>query len=232
MIRLFTFFFLMAHLAPAQVVDKKNYTITYDSTSQAYKPVPDSKQLIKTGLNLPFFRQSSVSAPWKSVGVEAAIEHKIKPDISLLGALEMNYGFGNRAWLYSVDLPISVRYYFSIGRKMKKRVDPHGFFRHYVAIRAENSLFSNLLYNDNPFTEKYYRGQFVNYRTNVSKYNEAFNLFQYAYVQVGSQFKIKTNKYLDINAVVPITALIYNKLEYTLATPAYVTIKYGLFWQK
>jgi hypothetical protein len=232
MMRLFAFLLLTTSVAYAQVAEKETFTVTFDSTNQGYRPVTDSKSVLKAGVGLPLFRHSSVSSTWKTIGLDATYEYKIGNAISLLGSLEMNYGFGMRAWLYTIELPIGMRYYFSIGKKMKNRINTNSMFRYYVSLRTENALFSNLYYDDNPYNEKYYRGTFVSYRTNVSKYNEAFNLMQYAYFQLGSQFKIKTTNYLDVNVIIPVSALIYHKQEFTLADPALISIKYGLFWSK
>ncbi|GAB3046792.1 hypothetical protein GCM10027185_58380 [Spirosoma pulveris] len=63
-------------------------------------------------------------------------------------------------------------------------------------------------------------------------YNESFNLLQHSYFQIGSQFRISKNNYLDVNAVIPIPSLIYHKTDLTLSTPAIINIKYGVAWQK
>jgi|GEM_PF-3551589 len=232
MIRVLFFILIPFTLTYAQISREKEYTITYDSASQAIIPVPALHRLIKTGVNLPLYRESSVSVPWKSVGMDIIVEQKVTRDVSVLGGIETNYGFNRNKQLYTIELPIEVRYYFSIGKKMKKRVDPHSMFRYYLAYHTYNALFSSYYYKAPDLAELYYRGNFVGYRTNIGKYNEAFNFLLNAYFQLGYQLKIKSGNYLDVNGVIPITALIYNKQESSLAFPAYVTIKYGLFWGK
>ena len=116
---------------------------------------------------------------------------------------------------------------------MKNRANPHDFFSPYVAFQTHNVLFTSLSYDSpKPNIERYYRAQFLDHNTNVGKLDEAFNRLQYAYFQVGSQFKLAQSRYVDVNFIIPVSQLIYNKTELTLATPAIINVKYGLFWQK
>lgn len=57
-------------------------------------------------------------------------------------------------------------------------------------------------------------------------------MLQLAYSQIGTQLKMAKTNYLDMNVVIPVAPLVYNKSEYSLAVPAYVTIKYGISWQR
>lgn len=204
-----------------------------DSIQQLYFPVTKARQLIKAGIGLPLFRQSSVSPPFKTVALDVIMERKIKRGFSVVGGLETHYCFGQYAQLYTIELPLGLRYYFSLGKRMRSRPDPHGFFSYYIALQTHNALFSSLFYNTlNPSVQRYYRGRTLAYDTNVGKYDEAFNMMQHAYLQVGSQFRLPRSTYLDVNVVVPLNQLVYTKNELTLAVPAYVNIKYGIAWQK
>ena len=227
------FLWLITIKAHAQIVNKDTFTVVDNFTSQLHTSIPPAKRLIKAGINLPLFRQSSISSIWKSVGMNISVEQKISNHAAILGALETNYGFSKQAQLYMIELPVELRYYFSIGKKMKERADPRSFFRHYVSLRTYNALFSSIYFTDRTgINRRYYRGQFLDHITNTGKYDEAFNLLQNAYFQIGSQFQIKRNHYLDVNVVVPFSVLIYNKQELTLATPAVFTVKYGIAWSK
>ena len=168
-----------------------------------------------------------------TLALDVTMEQKILKGLSIVGSVETAYDFSRYAQLYSLNIPLGLRYYFSAGKRMKNRADPHSFFSHYVGIETYNTIFANLYYDTpNPSVQHYYRGQMLDHNTNVGNYSEALNLMQFAYVKIGSQFKIKRSNYLDINAVIPIPNLIYHKTEYTLSTPAVITIKYGVFWQK
>lgn len=57
-------------------------------------------------------------------------------------------------------------------------------------------------------------------------------MLQLAYFQIGTQLKMAKTNYLDMNVVISVAPLVYNKSEYSLAVPAYVTIKYGISWQR
>ena len=204
-----------------------------DSIPQSHIPVTKARQLIKAGIGLPLFRQSSVSPPFKTVALDATIERKLINGLSVVGGLETQYCFSQYAQLYTIELPLGLRYYFSLGKRMSNRPDPHGFFSYYIAIQTHNALFSSLFYDTpNPGVQRYYRGRSLAYDTNGGKYDEAFNMMQHAYVQVGSQFRLHKGTYLDVNVVVPVNQLVYTKSELTLATPAYINIKYGIAWQK
>ncbi|GAB3785791.1 hypothetical protein GCM10028818_48030 [Spirosoma horti] len=204
-----------------------------DSVQYPYNPIAKAQQLIKAGVGLPLFRQSSVSPPFKTVALDVTVEHKIKNGLSLIGGLETHYCFSQYAQLYTIELPLGLRYYFSLGKRMRNRPDPHSFFSYYIALQTHNALFSSLFYDTpNPGAQRYYRGRSLSYDTNVGKYDEAFNMMQHAYIQVGSQFRLPKSTYLDVNVVVPVAQLVYTKYELTLATPAYINIKYGVAWQK
>lgn len=205
-----------------------------DSVETPTRPVPIIRQLTKGGLNLPLLQQSSVNPSWLTVGINVTREHKLNRALALVGGLETNFSFASGARLYSLEVPVGLRYYFSLGQRMKKRADRHSFFSHYVALQTHNVLFANLRYDNEsgrysrmPY---YDRGKFSNQVTNVGNYEEAFNLLEYAYFQIGSQVKLGLSNYLDINVALPISLL--TKTEYTLITPALVTLKYGIAWQK
>ncbi|AUD01522.1 hypothetical protein [Spirosoma pollinicola] len=209
------------------------YSLIPDSTQARVAPVSRARQLVKAGIGLPLFRQSSVSPPFKTLGLDVTLERKIASGLAVVVGLETQYSFSQYAQLYTVELPIGLRYYFSVGKKMKQRNDPHGFFSYYVSLQTHNALFSSLFYDTpNPNVQRYHRGQILDHDTNVGKYDEAFNMMQHAYFQIGSQFKLSGNAYLDINAALPIRKLVYTKSDYTLATPAYINIKYGIAWPK
>lgn len=211
----------------------QTFSATPDSVQYQYNPVAKARQLVKAGVGLPLFRQSSVSPVFKTVALDVTMEHKIKNGLSIIGGLETHYCFSQYAQLYTIELPIGLRYYFSLGKRMRNRPDPHGFFSYYIALQTHNALFSSLFYDTpNPGVQRYYRGRRLDYDTNVGKYDEAFNMMQHAYFQVGSQFKLSKSSYLDVNVVVPVAQLVYTKNDLALATPAYVTIKYGIAWQK
>ncbi|GAB4036179.1 hypothetical protein [Spirosoma gilvum] len=232
MIRLFLLLLIVSTSTFAQPVEYlKEFSIRYDTTDT--HPLKPTKQLIKVGLVLPIFRQSSVavSSIWKTLGVDVTLEQKLNQRLALNGGLEMSYSFSGYAQLYSIDLPIGFRYYFPIGKRMKNRFDPHSFFSPYVSFQTHNSLYSSLLYNP-PYkssAHNYYRGNLLDHPTNSGKYDESFNMVQYAYFQIGSQLKITKANYLDVNIIVPIPALTYHKTDFTLSSPSLINIRYGIF---
>lgn len=230
--KFFIMLFLLLNLFFKQAFcQDRVYSITQDSAQLQYVPVPNIKQLIKSGIGVPLFRQSSVSPSWKTVGFNVTIEQKLITGLSFVGSLDANYGFSRYAQLYNLELPLGLRYYFSLGNRMKNRSDRHSFFSHYIGVETHNVVFANLYYDTpNPRVEHYYRGQILDHSTNVGNYSEALNFIQYAYLKVGSQFRVARHNYLDINVSLPIPNLVYTKTEYTLSTPALITIKYGVAW--
>ncbi|MVM33532.1 hypothetical protein GO755_26075 [Spirosoma sp. HMF4905] len=216
-------------LAPNRIFDTGK-----DSTNVPITPVLKSTRLIKAGLNVPLFRQSTFTPNWITAGLDVTAEQKITNGLTLVGSLESNYSFRRGLQLYTLEMPLGLRYYFSIGKRMRQRADRHSFFSHYIGFQTYNVLFTNLHSDNSPqyrsSLERYYRGQLVRYNTNEGILNESFNMMQNAYFQVGTQLQLGHSKYLDINAVVPIPGIIYHKTDYTISTPAYVNIKYGLFW--
>lgn len=228
--RLILFFAVL--LTPLLVqAQSRVYDVTLDSVQHQYVQDSKAKKLIKAGIGLPLFQQSSVSPTWKTFALDITAEHKINKAISVIGGLETQYSFSQYAQLYNLDMPLGLRYYFSLGKKMKKRDDPHNFFSYYIAVQTHNTLFSSLYYDTpNPAVQRYYRGQFLDHTTNVGKYNEALNFIQHAYFQFGSQFRMSKNNYLDINTFIPIPSLIYHKTDLTLSTPPVINVKYGISW--
>ena len=199
-------------------------------------PVPERRQFIKAGVGLPLFQQSSFTLPWKTIGVGVTLERKLKQGLTVVGGLETNFSFGNYVQLYTLELPLGLRYYFPIGKRMKQRADRHSFFSPYVGLQTHNVLFANMRYSNDlgsglaRTAATYYRGQLLTSRTNTGNLNEAFNLLQYGYCLAGAQFRVSTSNYLDVNVALPFPGLVYHKTDYTLASPPYVTIRYGIFW--
>lgn len=228
---LLTVLCLAALLSSPAVAQRKTYSVTQDTLSRQYVPVPTLNRLIKAGVGLPLFRQSSASPPWKTLGFNLTVEQKILHGLTVVGSVETNYGFSRYAQLYTVEVPIGLRYYFSVGKRMTKRADRHSFFSHYVGFETHNVAFANLYYDTpNPQVQRYYRGQILDHDTNVGNYSESLNLLEYAYFRAGSQLRVARHNFLDINVAIPVSSLVYNKAEYTLTTPALVTIKYGVAW--
>lgn len=230
----FLFVFITAILSVHQVAGQhKVSSLSGDTVQATYPHMQRASRLIKAGIGLPIYRASSVSPVFFDVAADVTMEQKIHKNISVVGGLESHYLFSRYAQLYSLELPIGLRYYFSIGKKMKKRAELNSFFRHYIALQTYNVLFADLTYElPNPSVQRYYRGQQLDHFTNGGKYQEGFNMLQLAYLQIGTQLKMSKTNYLDMNVVIPISPLVYTKNELTLAVPAYVTIKYGISWQR
>lgn len=233
---LITVLWLFCSSAGAQTILSEPNRV-FDSGKEAMDslapPVPNRSRLIKAGITLPLFRQSSFAPTWLTVGLQVGIEQKIKSGFALTGRLETNYSFQKDIQLYTVEMPIGVRYYFSFGKRMRQRADRHSFFSPYVAFQTHNVLFANAQYNQNRIRYdlmKYYRGEILDHIVNEGEVNESFYFLQYGYLQVGGQLRLGTNKYLDIDATVPIAPLIHHRGNYTLSTPSLVKIRYGLFW--
>lgn len=224
------FGFVIAHFVNYQAVGQDRvHNISEDSVRSTYSPIHRSNRIIKAGLGLPIYRTSAVSPVFFDVAVDVTVEQKLNKNISLVGGLESHYLFSRYAQLYNLELPLGFRYYFSIGNKMKSRVERNSFFRNYIAFQTYNVLFADLTYDlPNPGVQRYYRGQRLDHFTNGGKYQEGLNMLQLAYFELGTQLKIAKTNYLDINVVIPVSRLVYNKSELTLAVPAYFTIKYGL----
>lgn len=232
MVRFFILLSITAFLIREQVLAQNSvYNLAQDSIQQQPLPAPEIKRLIKGGIGLPLFRQSSVSPTWITLAPTVTIEQKIRKGLSVIGRVETDFGFSRYAQLYSLEIPIGLRYYFSLGSRMRKRADRHSFFSHYIGFETHHVIFANLYYDTpNPHVQNYYRGQILDHTTNVGNYSETLNLMQYAYFRIGSQFKIARVNYLDVNVVIPMPNLIYNKTEFTLSTPALINVNYGITW--
>ncbi|WP_460953983.1 hypothetical protein [Spirosoma litoris] len=231
MIRLHIFCLLVSLPAFCQVrvIDQ------FDSTgSIAPSPFSTKTHLLKAGVGLPLFRQSSVSPAWKVIGLDASYEKIIWSGLVVSAGLETNYGFGPGSQLFTVEMPLALKYYLPIWKKKQLASNKSIFFNPYIAFQTQNVLFANLRANAESawgiVASTYYRGQFLKQRTNIGIINEGFNLLQFGYCTVGGQFRVSTTNYLDLNVVVPISALTFHKSEYALYMPAYVTLKYGVFW--
>ena len=217
--------------APNRIFD------TAKGETEAYTmPTAQQKQLIKAGVGLPLLRQSTFTPYWLAVGLNAAIERKLSTGLAIVGGLESNYSFSQQLRLYSLEMPVGLRYYFSVGKRMRQRADRHSFFSHYVGFQTHNVLLANLQYANDPRPlpelRNYYRGQFLKQTVNVGVINEPFNLLQHAYFQLGSQFRVSPSSYLDVNVVVPVPWLIYHKFDNTLSTPSLINVSYGIAWPR
>jgi hypothetical protein len=225
---------LMAEPIIAQVGPTVLLGLT-DSTGQSLTPIPTLKKLTKAGVGLPLFQQSGFVSSWITTGFDAITEHKIKGGLAVVAGAEVNLSFTKGAQLYAVNMPIGLRYYFSVGKRMKQRADRHSFFSHYVSLNSQNALISNVLYSTDVSSggvtalQYYSQNQRVTQITNTGVFTEWFNFAQFVYFRVGSQVALPKDKYLDVSVAVPFS--LYRKSDYSLITPPYITIKYGLAWR-
>jgi len=210
-------------------------TASYDS--YFLQELPQNKRfnvqrIIKAGISLPLLKQSSFTPLWYTGGINATMERKIKGGLGILVSAEANYGFSKGARLFTIETPVALRYYFSLGKTMRKRLDKHSFFSHYVALQTHNVFISNLHYDPvGPLVDiqRYERGKITNTINNSGVYNDAYDLMQFVNLQLGSQFRIGRDKFLDINVLLPIP--VYYKYNYVIATPALLNVKYGIVWK-
>lgn len=202
-------------------------------------PGPAAKTLVKVGAALPILRQSSFTGYYAALALEATVEQKLYRGLTVLGGIDNTFGRaldGRGTKFYSLDMPLAVRYYFSLTRRQKQRADRHSFFSPYVAIQTHNVIRSRVDYEGRVMTDlaNYHRGT-VSYNNlpvwglpTSGRVGERWNMLEYAYLQVGSQHSVfRQRAYLDVNVAVPVPGLIYNKYEYTLSTPPIVNVKLG-----
>ncbi|GAB3260994.1 hypothetical protein GCM10027347_25740 [Larkinella harenae] len=208
------------------------------STDPVFRPM---RTVLKAGASIPLLRQSSFTGYYAAIALEATVEQKIYKGLAVLGGLDNTFGLamdGRGTKFYSLEMPVALRYYFSLTRRQKQRTDRHSFFSPYVAIQTHNVLFSQVAYagSDLSDLERYHRGNVQPYRTPAPVWpngkrglaGDRFDLMQYAFFQLGSQHQLfKKRGHLDVNVIVPIPGLVYNKHDYTLSTPAIVNVKMG-----
>ncbi|GAB3319715.1 hypothetical protein GCM10027299_12510 [Larkinella ripae] len=202
-----------------------------------------NRTLFKAGASLPILRQSSFTGYYAAIALEATAEQKIYKGLTVLAGLDNTFGLaldGRNTKFYSLEMPVALRYYFSLTRQQKQRADRHSFFSPYVAIQTHNVLFSQVAFAGLGLSdlERYHQGNVLPYRTPHpvrldTRWNRAgdrFDLLQYAFLQLGSQHQVlKKRGYLDVNVLVPIPGLIHNKRDYTLSTPSIVNVKLGVY---
>lgn len=190
-----------------------------------------SRQFIKVGVALPILRQNSFRGFYQTIAFNALIEQKVGR-FSFLAGLQANVGFASQSRLFQLEMPLDLRYYFPIGKRMRQCGDNCDFYRYYVGVRTQNTIYSRLKYERalglGYFDiDRYERGQILSQAVNNGLINESFNFFEYGYLQVGGQWKLFERCFLDANAVIPVSSLTYNKWDYTLSSPAFATITFG-----
>ncbi len=232
LIRLFIPLIFSATLAIGQV-SPVSQNEAADSVMRASAPRPAFKTLIKAGVGLPLFQKSGFVPSWFTTGFDVVAERKIKGGLAVVAGAEVNLSFTEGAQLYAIEMPIGLRYYFSVGQRMKRRADRHSFFSHYISLSSQNSLIANVLYNTDGSSvsglQHYSRYQRVTQITNTGVFTDWLNVAQFVYFRVGSQVALPKDKYLDVSVAIPVS--VYRKSDYSLITPAYITIKYGLAWR-
>lgn len=198
-----------------------------------------ARTLVKLGVSLPLLWQSSFTGYYAMLALDATAERKLWAGLALVAGLQMNAGFtldGRGAQYYSAEIPVALRYYFSLTRRERQRLDRHSFFSHYVALQTHNLLVSNLSYplQRSLFDlQRYQRGTIVRTITNSGSVGDRFIWIEYAFLQVGTQHRVFGRYYLDANVVIPVSVLIYNRYEYSLASPPLINLKFGVGkWRK
>lgn len=230
----------------------------FEQTSTTLVPLstglPWARTLLKAGVSLPLLRLSSFTGYYALASIDVTVEQKLSGGLALVGGLENNVGIaldGRHETFYSIEMPVALRYYFSVSRRQKQRADRHSFFSPYVAFQAQNVLLSAFRYNYQNHSlsllEHYRRGRLQfpplstasairvitpDFRSNFRTVGDQFLFLEYVYCQLGIQRQVFKGSYLDVNALVPIAALLYNKHYngYALNTPALVNVKLGMGW--
>ncbi|GAB3934019.1 hypothetical protein [Larkinella terrae] len=229
-------------LAIASVYGQPNFDTGKLETEFNQNGLPDptlqkARTLFKVGASLPILRQSSFNGYYAAISLDATVEKKLVGGLTVLAALENTFGLaldGRTTHLYSLEMPVALRYYFPLTQRQKQRVDRHSFFSPYVAFQTHNVLFSELTYSRSISYDlaREYKGTVNRAETNTfigkGRIGDQFNLLEYAYFQLGSQHQMfKKRGYLDINVLIPSRYLIYNKRDYALASPGIVNVKLG-----
>ncbi|WP_146624510.1 hypothetical protein [Larkinella arboricola] len=210
-----------------------------DSYQENPEAVYKKRTLLKVGASLPILRQSSFTGYYAALTLDATVEQKVYKGLTVLGGVDITGALamdGRATKFYSLEMPLALRYYFSLTRRQKQRTDRHSFFSPYVALQTHNVLFNRVIYSGSGLTDLagYYRGRVLRPETNGGliknggRVGDGFTMLDYAYLQVGSQHQVFNKRgYLDINVLVPVRDLIYSKGEYTLSTPGIINVKLG-----
>ncbi|RYZ47220.1 MAG: hypothetical protein EOP49_22005 [Sphingobacteriales bacterium] len=228
MTRYFLIFILATSTVYSQpTVYTENPTSPPNSVQSANPHFQRMRTLLKVGGTLPLLRQSSFNGYYAAVALDVTVERKLVHGLTVVAGLENAFGLSMRSRntkLYSLEIPLGLRYYFSLTPRQKQRADRHSFFSPYVAFQTHNVLFSRVMKPSRlePYSYLPHR------RNNDEPVGKRFDLLEYAYLQVGSQHQLFRKKgYLDVNLAIPVPALNYNKHDYTVATPALINIKLG-----
>ena len=206
-----------------------------DSLSVGNEPVGYFQRniLTKFGLSLPLLRQSSFNGTYITLAVDATLEHRLGRKFSLLLGAENNYGYaldGHATKLYSLEVPLAVRFYYAANRRIRLHKSRNQFSSPYISFQTQNTLYSRLWYdpiqNSLGFPPDHSPNYFYADSGTQGMLGQRFDLLQYVYFQWGFQKRIGKENYVDFNVLIPLPNTA--KHEYTLATPAWINLRFGI----
>ena len=119
----------------------------------------EEKTLVKLGVISPLPSYFGGIGAYGSVGLFAGVERKLLPSLSVQAAVTNRYSYyGKLVYVYSLELPLESRFYYSINRRIRKRKSANNFSNNYLGVSLSNVLFAKAQYNGyDPVTETYSR---------------------------------------------------------------------------
>lgn len=102
----------------------------------------EEKTLIKVGA-LPRFGYAGYAGPAYGVSTQVGVEHKLVPALSVLVALQTNYGrLGGLSEELRMRGTVAGRWYYAQNRRMKAGLSANNFSSQYLTIQASQALLS------------------------------------------------------------------------------------------
>jgi len=184
----------------------------------------EEKTLIKVGASLPLPAWGGAIGLMGGIGTEFGLERKLTPSFSVQALMTGQiYRNGDIATHYSASVPVSLRYYYAMARRIRNGRGANNFSGNYLGLQVNNTLFGNQHYD-----QLYFSGGV--YGTRRANAYSGFELASSVALQWGLQRRIGRRGYLEANFTVPIHPILTQRRIPRYFAPFGVTVKVGLGW--
>jgi len=189
----------------------------------------EKKTLLKTGLTAPVPLYAGYNGLYYGAGIELGVERKLSPSFSVQGLL-MNryyrYGSTYQAYSYTLEMPVSIRYYYSAKRRIRNGRSANNFSNNYFGLQAETILYGYGNFVKSSMTSGNYT---VTEYERIVTTNPAF--LAALSLQWGIQRRLGKRGYFDVNLTIPVHPfLTQSRFPNFIRLPVSVNFRLGLGW--
>lgn len=186
----------------------------------------EERTLVKAGGSLPLPAWGGYIGLMGGVGLEAGVEHKLTPSFSVQALLMSRYyRNGHFQRNYSLEIPVSVRYYYSQARRIRRGLSANNFSNNYFGLQVEN-----VVYGVRRIARPYGGGGFYKPEPTEFYTLRGTDMLSALTLQWGIQRRVGQRGYFDFSLSFPVLPILNRQRSPSMMPSWGVNFKFGLGW--